>query len=210
MEIFQCICNWYPEGQELEHLVVCLRVHAYPVTAYIMGPRCPLLKIYPPASFRQHFSLPSLRRISAFHSFNSRARLSILLHNPKMQSIILTALFFAASASAAATTTFPSAAGETTFSDAPKSVSGTFDGKMARFGRGLACDSDDDGGEDGAVFILEDGATLKVGFPLLPPNTPSLTSDRTSSSDPTSSRVSTAMALAPSRTSGGRTSARMR
>jgi hypothetical protein len=84
-----------------------------------------------------------------------------------MQSIILTALFFAASASAAATATFPSAAGETTFSDAPKSVSGTFDGGMARFGRGLACDSDDDGGEDGAVFILEDGATLKVWFPLL-------------------------------------------
>jgi hypothetical protein len=39
---------------------------------------------------------------------------------------------------------------------------------MARFGRGLACDSDDDGGEDGAVFILEDGATLKV-LPDPPP-----------------------------------------
>lgn len=60
----------------------------------------------------------------------------------------------------AATTTFPSAASTTTYSE-PKRISGTFDGKMARFGRGLTPCSEADGGEEGAVFILANGATLK-------------------------------------------------
>lgn len=82
-----------------------------------------------------------------------------------MQSLILSALFFAASASAAATTVFPAAVGTpTTFASAPHTIAAgqTFDGKMARFGRGIPCDTDEDGGSNGAVFILAEGATLKV------------------------------------------------
>ncbi|KAH8155500.1 uncharacterized protein LAJ45_00510 [Morchella importuna] len=62
--------------------------------------------------------------------------------------------------SGAATTTFPTAAGATTLS-APMSVTGTYDGGMKRFGRGLSPCSEADGGSIGAVFILESGATLK-------------------------------------------------
>jgi hypothetical protein len=62
--------------------------------------------------------------------------------------------------SGAATTTFPTAAGATTLSS-PMSITGTYDGGMKRFGRGLIPCSEADGGSIGAVFILESGATLK-------------------------------------------------
>ncbi|KAH7091678.1 pectate lyase, partial [Paraphoma chrysanthemicola] len=59
-----------------------------------------------------------------------------------------------------ASSTFPTAAGESTLSS-PMSVTGTFDGGMIRFGRGVSCTGQSEGGESDAVFIVEDGGTLK-------------------------------------------------
>lgn len=44
---------------------------------------------------------------------------------------------------------------------AAKSVSGTFDGGMKTYGRGVKCTGQAEGGDKDAVFILENGATLK-------------------------------------------------
>lgn len=55
----------------------------------------------------------------------------------------------------------PSSKGEVKIS-APQRVTGTFDCGMKRYNRAdITCDSDDDGGSTGALFILEGGATLK-------------------------------------------------
>ncbi|KAI5781565.1 pectate lyase [Geopyxis carbonaria] len=62
-------------------------------------------------------------------------------------------------AAAKASTTFPTATGDETLS-APMEVSGTFDCGLKRYGRGLSC-ADGESGEDAAVFILADGATLQ-------------------------------------------------
>lgn len=62
-------------------------------------------------------------------------------------------------AAARASTTFPTATGDETLSE-PMQVSGTFDCELKRYGRGLDC-ADGESGEDAAVFILADGATLK-------------------------------------------------
>ncbi|KAF2019865.1 polysaccharide lyase family 3 protein [Aaosphaeria arxii CBS 175.79] len=59
-----------------------------------------------------------------------------------------------------ASSTFPEAAGESTLAE-PMSVTGEFDGGMTRFGRGVTCGGQSEGGDSDAVFLLEDGATLK-------------------------------------------------
>ncbi|KAI9731353.1 MAG: hypothetical protein M1834_005257 [Cirrosporium novae-zelandiae] len=66
----------------------------------------------------------------------------------------------AASGSVTAITTFPSAAGSSSFST-PYVVSGTFDGQMYRFDRGTSCTGQTEGGDDDAVFQVEEGGTLK-------------------------------------------------
>lgn len=53
----------------------------------------------------------------------------------QLTTLLVSIVLGAVSVSAAATTTFPSAAGATTLS-AAKTVTGTFDGGMKRFGRG--------------------------------------------------------------------------
>lgn len=60
----------------------------------------------------------------------------------------------------AASTTFPEAAGESTLSE-PMVVTGEFDGGMVRFGRGVDCSGQSEGGDSDAVFQIEEGGTLK-------------------------------------------------
>lgn len=59
-----------------------------------------------------------------------------------------------------ATLPVPASKGSVTYSSA-KSISGTFDGGMKTYGRGVKCTGDAEGGDADAVFILESGATLK-------------------------------------------------
>ena len=59
-----------------------------------------------------------------------------------------------------ATLPVPASKGSVTYSS-PKSVSGTFDGGLKTYGRGVKCTGQDEGGDSDAVFILENGATLK-------------------------------------------------
>lgn len=54
----------------------------------------------------------------------------------------------------------PSSKGSVTF-DAAEEVSGTFDGGLKTYGRGVSCTGQAEGGDSDAVFILKDGATLK-------------------------------------------------
>ncbi|KAL1607670.1 hypothetical protein SLS60_002605 [Paraconiothyrium brasiliense] len=54
----------------------------------------------------------------------------------------------------------PSSAGSVTY-DAAEEISGTFDGGLKTYGRGVSCTGQDEGGDSDAVFILKDGATLK-------------------------------------------------
>ncbi|KAK1579161.1 pectate lyase [Colletotrichum navitas] len=54
----------------------------------------------------------------------------------------------------------PASKGTVTFK-APQSVSGTFDGGLKTYGRGVKCTGQAEGGNKDAVFILENGATLK-------------------------------------------------
>lgn len=60
----------------------------------------------------------------------------------------------------AATSTFPEAAGYSELSE-PMSVTGTFDGEMFRFDRGVSCSGQSEGGDSDAVFMVEEGGTLK-------------------------------------------------
>lgn len=59
-----------------------------------------------------------------------------------------------------ATLPVPSSKGSVTYKSAQK-ISGTFDGGMKTYGRGVKCTGDAEGGEADAVFVLENGATLK-------------------------------------------------
>ncbi|KAJ4301022.1 hypothetical protein N0V90_003111 [Kalmusia sp. IMI 367209] len=43
----------------------------------------------------------------------------------------------------------------------PQTISGTFDGGLKTYGRGVKCSGQAEGGDADAVFILENGATLK-------------------------------------------------
>lgn len=54
----------------------------------------------------------------------------------------------------------PSSKGSVTYKS-PKAVSGTFDGGFKTYGRGVSCTGQKEGGDSDAVFILENGATLK-------------------------------------------------
>ena len=64
------------------------------------------------------------------------------------------------SGSSSSSSTFPAAAGESTLSQT-MSVTGEFDGGMVRFGRGVSCTGQAEGGDSDAVFSIEDGGTLK-------------------------------------------------
>ncbi|KAF2714502.1 polysaccharide lyase family 3 protein, partial [Pleomassaria siparia CBS 279.74] len=55
---------------------------------------------------------------------------------------------------------FPEAAGESTLSEV-MSVTGTFDGGLVRFGRGVTCGGQSEGGDSDAVFNIQEGGTLK-------------------------------------------------
>ncbi|KAL1648092.1 hypothetical protein SLS58_002419 [Diplodia intermedia] len=54
----------------------------------------------------------------------------------------------------------PASKGNVKYS-AAKTFSGTFDGGMKTYGRGVSCTGQAEGSDDDAVFVLEDGATLK-------------------------------------------------
>ena len=59
-----------------------------------------------------------------------------------------------------ATLPVPASKGTVTYKSA-KSISGTFDGGMKTYGRGVSCTGQEEGDDSDAVFILENGATLK-------------------------------------------------
>lgn len=59
-----------------------------------------------------------------------------------------------------ATLPVPASKGSVTYK-APKEISGTFDGGMKTYGRGVKCTGQAEGGDSDAVFILKNGATLK-------------------------------------------------
>ena len=59
-----------------------------------------------------------------------------------------------------ATFPIPASKGSVTYSKV-QPVSGTFDGGMKTYGRGVKCTGQVEGGDADAVFQLEDGATLK-------------------------------------------------
>jgi hypothetical protein len=61
---------------------------------------------------------------------------------------------------ASQTLKIPTRIGSIVSLNAPSPISGLKDLGNQEFDRGRACNSDDDGGSDGAVFILENGATL--------------------------------------------------
>lgn len=54
----------------------------------------------------------------------------------------------------------PASKGSVTYKKA-QTISGTFDGGMKTYGRGVSCTGDAEGGNADAVFILNNGATLK-------------------------------------------------
>jgi hypothetical protein len=54
----------------------------------------------------------------------------------------------------------PASKGSVTYKTA-KSISGTFDGGLKTYGRGVKCGGQAEGGNSDAVFLLADGATLK-------------------------------------------------
>ncbi|KAK7985130.1 pectate lyase-domain-containing protein [Apiospora saccharicola] len=59
-----------------------------------------------------------------------------------------------------ATFPIPASKGSVTLK-APQTISGTFDGGMKTYGRGVKCTGQAEGGDSDAVFLLENGATLK-------------------------------------------------
>ncbi|GKT94299.1 pectate lyase E [Colletotrichum tofieldiae] len=75
-------------------------------------------------------------------------------------AISATAAFAAPALRPAPTTSALSRSGTVTYK-AAKAVSGTFDGGLKTYGRGVKCTGQAEGGDKDAVFILENGATLK-------------------------------------------------
>ncbi|ORY11869.1 pectate lyase [Clohesyomyces aquaticus] len=59
-----------------------------------------------------------------------------------------------------ATFPVPASKGSVTYKS-PQPISGTFDGGMKTYGRGVSCTGQVEGGDSDAVFILENGATLQ-------------------------------------------------
>src|SRR5690349_16033758 len=78
-----------------------------------------------------------------------------------MQLQIATITAVLASLSAAQTLNIPSRVGSIVSLSKPSSISGTQDMGNKEFDRGRACNTDADTGSENAVFILENGATLK-------------------------------------------------
>lgn len=64
------------------------------------------------------------------------------------------------SAASAQTLKIPSRVGTVTSLPTPSTISGSQDMGNREYDRGRACNSDDDTGDENAVFILKDGATL--------------------------------------------------
>ncbi|CAE6431469.1 unnamed protein product [Rhizoctonia solani] len=60
----------------------------------------------------------------------------------------------------AASCSFPKASKTTSLKE-PMTIKGTFDGKLVRYDRGKKCSGQKEGGDKDAVFLLEDGATIK-------------------------------------------------
>ncbi|KAL1960887.1 hypothetical protein VTO42DRAFT_5870 [Malbranchea cinnamomea] len=54
----------------------------------------------------------------------------------------------------------PESQGHESFSE-PQVITGTFDGGMKTYDRGVTCSGQAEGGEDDAVFIIQEGGTLK-------------------------------------------------
>ena len=82
-----------------------------------------------------------------------------------MKFTLITAVATLAAASPAivdkrATFPVPSSKGSVTYKSA-QTISGTFDGGLKTYGRGVSCTGQAEGGDADAVFLLEDGATLK-------------------------------------------------
>lgn len=65
-----------------------------------------------------------------------------------------------ASGGIAASGTMPAAAGESTLTETMM-VTGEFDGGMKRFGRGVSCTGQSEGGDSDAVFSIASGGTLR-------------------------------------------------
>ncbi|KAF2266805.1 pectate lyase precursor [Lojkania enalia] len=59
-----------------------------------------------------------------------------------------------------ATLPVPASRGSVTYTK-PQSISGTFDGEMKTYGRGVQCTGQQEGDDSDAVFILDNSATLK-------------------------------------------------
>ncbi|CUA66940.1 putative pectate lyase E [Rhizoctonia solani] len=60
----------------------------------------------------------------------------------------------------AASCSFPKASKATSLKE-PMTIKGTFDGKLVRYDRGKKCTGQKEGGDKDAVFLLENGATIK-------------------------------------------------
>ena len=59
-----------------------------------------------------------------------------------------------------ATLPIPASKGSVTYK-AAKEISGTFDGGMKTYGRGVSCTGQSEGGDKDAVFLVKNGGTLK-------------------------------------------------
>lgn len=59
-----------------------------------------------------------------------------------------------------ATISIPKSKGSVTYKK-PQTVSGTFDGGLKTYGRGVSCTGQAEGGDSDAVFIIKNGGTLK-------------------------------------------------
>jgi hypothetical protein len=62
-------------------------------------------------------------------------------------------------------TTIPKETGTETFSQ-PKIITGNFNGGFKKYGHGLQCKNNIEGGEVGAVFIVEDSGTIEACLPF--------------------------------------------
>lgn len=106
------------------------------------------------ASFAVVAAAATSKPISSAKSSKSTAAISVSSYSNA------TATGSSNGAAVAATTTFPTAAGESSLSE-PMSVTGTFDGGMVRFDRGVSCTGQEEGGDSDAVFEVQEGGTLK-------------------------------------------------
>jgi hypothetical protein len=103
----------------------------------------------------------------------------------------------------------PVSAGTETLKEAMQ-ISGTFDGGLKTYGRGVSCTGQAEGGDSDAVFILADGATLKnaiIGEDQIEGVHCTSSSLKSYIEQPLTGKLQ-AKDLAPLRTSGGRLSAK--